>query len=148
MTNEKGDFLISQSKITVRYAETDKMAIVHHSNYPVWFEIARTNHIKQLGESYSSLEKRGLMLPLIELSCHYIKPAFYEDEVVISARVISLSCAKLEYYYTVERNGELLCTGKTKHGFVDSKTFKPINAKKFDPELFEKLKNSIEKIDE
>lgn len=136
--------MISQSRITVRYAETDKMAIVHHSNYPVWFEIARTNHIKQLGVSYSVLEQKGLMLPLIDLSCHYIKPAYYEDEIVVSARVISVSYAKLEYYYTVERDGELLCTGKTKHGFVDSETFKPINAKKFDPELFEKLKSSVE----
>lgn len=145
--NEKGDILISQSKITVRYAETDKMGIVHHSNYPVWFEIARTDYIKKLGVPYSVLEKKGLMLPLIDLSCHYIKPAYYEDEVVISACVSFLHYAKIEFSYTVMRGDELLTTGKTKHGFVDSKTFKPINAKKFDPELFEALKRNIEKID-
>ena len=64
--------MISQSKITVRYAETDKMGIVHHSNYPVWFEIARTDFIKALGVPYSVLEEKGLMLPLIGLSCRYI----------------------------------------------------------------------------
>lgn len=53
----------------------------------------------------------------------------------------------LEYYYTVSRGDQLLCTGKTKHGIVDSKTFRPINAKKFDPELFELLKKNVEKID-
>ncbi|MGN0442422.1 MAG: acyl-CoA thioesterase [Acutalibacteraceae bacterium] len=139
--------MISQSKITVRYAETDKMGIVHHSNYPVWFEIARTDFIKALGVPYSVLEEKGLMLPLIGLSCRYIKPAYYEDEIVISACVSSLHYAKIEFYYTVKRGEELLTTGKTIHGFVDSKTFKPINAKKFDKELYEALKNSIEKID-
>ena len=139
--------MISQSKITVRYAETDKMGIVHHSNYPVWFEIARTDFIKALGVPYSVLEEKGLMLTLIGLSCRYIKPAYYEDEIVISACVSSLHYAKIEFYYTVKRGEELLTTGKTIHGFVDSKTFKPINAKKFDEELYEALQNSIEKID-
>lgn len=139
--------MISQSKITVRYAETDKMAIVHHSNYPVWFEIARTDFIKKLGVPYSVLEEKGIMLPLIDLSCRYIKPAYYEDELIICAQVKSLSYAKIEFYYTVNKNGELIAEGTTRHGFVDSKSFRPINAKKFDPELFEKLKNSIEKIE-
>lgn len=139
--------MVSQSKITVRYAETDKMGIVHHSNYPVWFELARTEHIKSLGVSYSELEQRGMMLPLIDLSCHYIRPAHYEDEITITARVCSLFFAKMEYYYEVFRGDELLCTGKTMHGFVDSTTFRPINAKKFDPIIYQKIKDSIEEID-
>lgn len=139
--------MISQSKITVRYAETDKMAIVHHSNYPVWFEIARTDFIKSIGVPYSVLEQRGIMLPLIDLTCRYIKPAYYEDELIISAQVKLLTYAKIEFYYTVMRSGELLSEGTTKHGFVDSKSFRPLNVKKFDPELFEKLKESIEKIE-
>lgn len=139
--------MISQSKITVRYAETDKMGIVHHSNYPVWFEIARTDFIKKLGVPYSVLEQKGLMLPLVDLNCHYIRPAYYEDEVVISACVTFLHYSKIEFSYTVKRGDELLTTGKTVHGFVRSDTFKPINVKKFDFELFEKLKASIEEID-
>ncbi|WP_255910405.1 thioesterase family protein [Ruminococcus sp. zg-924] len=139
-----GDKMISQSKIIVRYAETDKMGIVHHSNYPVWFEIARTDFIKKLGVPYSVLEEKGLMLPLVDLSCHYIKPAYYEDEIVISACVSSLQYAKIEFSYTVKRNVELLTTGKTVHGFVESKTFRPINVKKFDSGLYEALKTSIE----
>ena len=135
--------MISHSKITVRYAETDKMGIVHHSNYPVWFEIARTDFIKALGVPYSVLEEKGLMLPLIGLSCRYIKPAYYEDEIVISACVSSLHYAKIEFYYTVKRGEELLTTGKTIHGFVDSKTFKPINVKKKIPELFAKISEDI-----
>jgi len=56
---------ISETEIIVRYAETDRMGIVHHSNYPIWFEAARTDFIKNLGMSYSKIEERGFMLPLI-----------------------------------------------------------------------------------
>ena len=147
MTTE-GMKMISKSRITVRYAETDKMGIVHHSNYPVWFELARTDYIKKLGVPYSVLEERGLMLPLTDLSCRFIKPAHYEDEIEIQAFAAAVSFAKIEYGYRVLRDGELLCTGMTRHGFVDSRSFKPINIKKFDNKLYELLKNNIEKIEE
>ena len=140
----KGEKLISHSKLTVRYAETDRMGIVHHSNYPVWFELARTDYIKKLGGPYSVLEERGLMLPLTDLSCRFIKPAYYEDEIEIQACVSDVSFAKIEYSYKVLRDGELLCTGQTRHGFVNSESFKPINIKKFDSELYELLKKNKE----
>jgi len=74
---------ISETEIIVRYAETDRMGIVHHSNYPIWFEAARTDFIKNLGMSYSKIEERGFMLPLIELTCRYKGAARYEDRLIV-----------------------------------------------------------------
>lgn len=67
----------SRSRIIVRYAETDQMGVVHHAVYPVWYEVARTDFIKQVGMTYSQMEQMGIMLPLIELQCRYLLPAHY-----------------------------------------------------------------------
>jgi len=79
--------LTSETRLVVRYAETDQMGIVHHSNYPVWFEAGRTDFIKGIGLPYSKIEEKGILLPLIELKCCYRGAARYEDEA-------SGSCSK------------------------------------------------------
>lgn len=70
----------ARTKVTVRYAETDRMGIAHHSNYPIWYEIARNDYIKMFGISYTDMENAGVMTPLLNLSCHFGIPALYEDE--------------------------------------------------------------------
>ncbi len=134
---------IDKLTITARYAETDMMGIIHHSVYPVWFEAARTHFIKSTGMTYSELERRGVMLPLAELSCQYILPIHYEDEVVVETRLSGLSFAKIEFSYRVILDGKTMAQGKTLHGFVDSKTFRPLSIKKVQPELYAKLKETI-----
>lgn len=122
----------SQSRIVARYAETDQMGVIHHAVYPVWYEVARTDYIKKLGISYSDLEKLGVMTPLVELSCRYISPARYEDELIAEVAVGDLSPARVEFQYQVFRIGEHtpLNTGRTLHAWVDAKTFRPVNMKK------------------
>lgn len=136
---------ISKTELTVRYAETDQMGIVHHSVYPIWYEAGRTDYIKMFGISYTEMEAAGVMMPLINLTCHYGIPAKYEDVVVVETRATKLSAAKMVLYYEVKRrsDGVLLGSGTTEHGFVDSKTFKPINVKKKLPELFAMISNDI-----
>lgn len=136
---------ISKTELTVRYAETDQMGIVHHSVYPIWYEAGRTDYIKMFGISYTEMEAAGVMMPLINLTCHYGIPAKYEDVVVVETRATKLSAAKMVMYYEVKRksDGVLLGSGTTEHGFVDSKTFKPINVKKKLPELFAMISNDI-----
>ena len=63
------------TKLTVRYAETDQMGVVHHAVYPVWFEMARTDYIKALGMSYAKMEEDGVMLPVAGITCKYRQPA-------------------------------------------------------------------------
>lgn len=130
---------INYLDIKARYAETDMMGIIHHSVYAVWFEAARTEIIKMAGISYSELEKSGIMTPLSQLNCKYLKPVKYEDVVTIETRISQLSFAKIEFSYRVMLGGEVMATGSTLHGFVDSKTFRPVNLKKQRPELFESL---------
>ena len=128
----------SKSEVTVRYAETDKMGIVHHSVYPIWYELARTDFVKIAGLSYNKMEEMGIMTPLLELECKYLKPAFYEDELTVEVCIEKMTPVRIIFNYKVYKNNILLNTGKTMHAFVD-KDLKPINAKKKFPEIYEKL---------
>ena len=138
--------MIVKSYITARYAETDQMGVVHHSVYPVWFEIGRTDFIKSLGVSYSNLEKEGIMLPLSVLTCKYHYPVHYEDNVVLETRLCKISAAKLEFKFSVnlKDSGILAAEGCTVMGIVSAKNFHPLNLKKANPELFKKLYEAIE----
>lgn len=123
-------------EITVRYAETDRMGIAHHSNYFVWFEAARTELIKKVGVSYSQIENEfGVYLPLVSCYCDFKKACFYEDKILVSARVNNLTPTRIKFYYEVKRDGFLCAKGFTEHAFVD-KNFKPINLEKKNKELF------------
>ena len=129
---------MSHTEVTVRDAETDCMGVVHHSVYPVWFEIARTDFIKEAGMSYADMEKAGIMLPVTGISCRYRLPARYDDTLVITAEVTRLTPARIEFAYTVIKKGEegIIAEGTSSHGFVDSSTFRPLNLKKVMPELY------------
>ena len=126
------------TEVTVRYAETDCMGVVHHAVYPIWFEIARTDYIKAAGMSYSDMEKGGVMLPVTGISCRYRAPAKYDDVIAITAKITRLTPARIEFSYEAvnARSGALLCTGTSSHGFVDAQTFRPLNMVKKMPELF------------
>lgn len=130
-------------EITARYAETDQMGIIHHSVYPVWFEVARTEFIKIAGITYTQFEKDGVMLPLSELSCRYIRPVHYEDRVIIEATVERLSFSRIVFHYRVLLEGELMAEGTTTHGFVSSQTFRPVNIKKVMPGFYDKLSEAV-----
>lgn len=132
--------MISQTKIIVRYAETDQMGIVHHSVYPIWYEAARTEAIKKIGMTYSTLEKNGIMTPLVELNSKYIFPAEYEDILTIQVDIAKLTPARIVFDYQVYKEGleKPINTGSTSHAWV-GRDLKPINLKKQYPEIFEKM---------
>lgn len=139
--------MASFSEITVRYAETDCMGVVHHAVYPIWFEIARTDYIKSVGMSYSDMEKNGVMLPVTGISCRYHLPAKYDDTLIVKATVSRFTPARIEFYYCVTRKGEeqILCEGTSSHGFVDAESFRPLNFKKAMPELYERMEQEYQK---
>lgn len=134
--------MYSESKIVVRYAETDKMGIVHHSVYPIWYEIARTNFIKSIGITYSELEKKGVMLPLVELTSKYILPANYEDELTIRIKIQKLTPARIIFGYEIYNKEKLINTGTTTHAFV-GKNLKPINLKKNMQDIYNKIEELV-----
>lgn len=131
--------------LEVRYAETDMMGIMHHSRYYPWFEVARTDFIKQIGMTYSEMEKMGIMMPLTETGAKYISGLKYEETAEVSCTLCELSVARCGFYYSVKRlsDGKITTTGITRHAFVDS-GFKPINLKKKFPELYEKFEKLVE----
>ena len=138
--------MISKSKVIVRYAETDQMGIAHHSVYPIWFELARTDLAKQAGLAYSKMEKMGVMMPLVELQCKYKKPAHYEDELIVTSTISKLSSIKVEFYYEVfgEGDNKPICTGTTVHALVSSNDFHIVNVKKDFPEIYAILEKMLE----
>ncbi len=131
---------ISKTELTVRYAETDMMGIVHHSRYYPWFEIARGEFIKKIGLTYSEMEKMGILLPLTETHCKYIQGLTYEDEVIITCSIEKLSVARIAFIYEVIRKKDMkkVSEGKTVHGFVD-RDMRPINMKKDYSDLWDKM---------
>lgn len=136
------EVLYSQSNVIVRYAETDRMGIVHHSVFPIWYELARTEFIKLTGMTYSKMEASGVMTPLVDLTCHYIRPAEYEDELVIKVWVGKLTPARIEFNYEVYHDQILINTGSTVHAWV-GKDLKPLNLKKNLPDIYEKIQKAL-----
>lgn len=109
----------SVSTVTVRYAETDMMGIVYHANYLPWFEIGRTQLLKEMGVSYRKLEEEGYRLPVLEVSVKYFRPATYDDTVEILTVLEEKPLLRIRLRYEVRRAGELLATGVSVHAFLD-----------------------------
>ncbi|WP_446899816.1 acyl-CoA thioesterase [Clostridium sp. LBM24168] len=132
----------SSTKIKVRYAETDKMGIAHHSNYYIWFEAARGDFIKKADITYKDMEKKGIMMPLVETYCKYSKAAKYDDDLIIETFIAEFNPVKISFNYRVlnENNGEVLAKGKTTQTFINEK-FKIINLQRKYPELWDKLQS-------
>lgn len=113
-------------RLRVRYAETDQMGVVHHSVYPVWFEVARSSLSRAVGVPYSGWERRGYLLMVAEVTCRYRRPAHYDDEVVVWVRVRSVASRGVVFEYRVENAaGALLAEGETRHVVVDRATGRP-----------------------
>ncbi|MFO7658313.1 MAG: thioesterase family protein [Bacteroidales bacterium] len=131
--------LTFETKIRVRYNETDRMGYVHHGVYPAYLEIARTEMLRSLGISYKELEDSGILLPVYSLSFDYKYPAFYDDELIVSCEMNMIPVVKLIIGYNVlNQNGQHICTAKSVNAFVNAQTRKPIRApglflKKFEP---------------
>ena len=133
---------VHKSKIRIRYAETDQMGYVYYGNYATFYEVARVEALRSLNFSYNELEKSGIMLPVLELQIKYIKPAFYDDEIVIETAISEMPKARIKFEYkTYNQIGDLLNFGNTTLVFVDIKTKKPTQAPK---DLLEKLAKFIE----
>jgi acyl-CoA thioester hydrolase len=108
------------SLVRVRYAETDQMQVVYHANYFVWFEIGRTDLLRDLGWSYREMEAAGFSLPVIEARCAYQRPARYDDEIEIrtTGRLVSPVRMAFDYEAVRRADGMVTATGHTTHAAV------------------------------
>lgn len=115
-----------QSKIRVRYSETDQMGYVYNGNYAAYYEIGRTEMMRSLGMDYATMEKEGVMLPLLELKCKFIKPAYYDQEITIKTIVKVLPAVRMLFDYELYNEAdELINIGSTTLVFFDIVKKKP-----------------------
>jgi acyl-CoA thioester hydrolase len=114
------DYIV-EATLRVRYAETDAMGIVYHSNYIVWFEVGRGEYMRQQGGDYAHFEAQGYYLPVIEVQTRYLAPARYGDLVTVRTRIEEVRSRQVTFAYEVvmAETGQLLATGQTKHVCVD-----------------------------
>ena len=129
---------VSETTVRVRYAETDRMGYVYYGNYTQYFEVGRAEALRQLGTSYKEMEERGVMLPVYTCNLKYLKPAYYDDLLVIKTTIKELPKARINFDYEVyNQKNELLNVGSTTLVFISIETMKPCPA----PESFmEKIK--------
>jgi acyl-CoA thioester hydrolase len=105
--------------IRVRYAETDRMGLLHHANYLVYFEQGRTELLRAQGFSYRDIEDQGFYLVLTKIQVRYKSPAYYDDLLTLRTTVVRTTIVKIEHKYELMRDGMLLAEGETTLGCVD-----------------------------
>lgn len=112
--------LTGETQIRVRYAETDRMGLLHHANYLVYFEQARTELLRAIGGNYKTMEDQGFFLVISKIEIKYRSPAYYDDVLTIRTTVTRSSPVRLEHRYEVFREGsKLVAEGSTTLACVD-----------------------------
>ncbi len=118
-----------ETKIRVEYHHTDQMGIVHHSNYVKFFEVARTEWLRAMGITYAEMERRGVMMPIVDVAVKYRNPALYDELISVTAFVDEVPMARMTFRYEVRgEDGREIATGSTTLGFIDSQTRRPQRA--------------------
>jgi acyl-CoA thioester hydrolase len=108
-----------ETAIRVRYAETDRMGLLHHANYLVYFEQARTELLRSFGLSYRDLEDKGFLLVITKVELRYKRPAFYDDLLTVHTTVAKTTAVRIDHVYEVFRDGTLIAEGGTTLACVD-----------------------------
>jgi acyl-CoA thioester hydrolase len=115
---------MSETRLRVRYAETDQMGVVYHSNHLIWFEVGRVELMRQMGFCYRDMEREdGRYIAVAEVTCRYKAPIFYDEEVIVRTWLKNVRESVLVFHYELARaeNGKLLAEGKTTHVVTDSR---------------------------
>lgn len=124
--------LIYETQIRVRYGESDRMGYAYYGNFPLYYEVGRTEMLRSLGLSYKSMEDEGIILPVINLQSNYIAPALYDDLLTLKTYLKELPTVRIKFEYEVYNEaGEKLNFGETTLAFSDSKTRKPERPPKY-----------------
>lgn len=129
--------IVYETKIRVWYKHTDQMGIVHHSNYICYYEAARSDFMRDVcGLSFAEVERRGIMMPILDVQSKYLRPARYDELLTVRLRIDELPAARLCFRYEIfNEHGDLLNTGATTLGFIHADTRRPCRC----PEWFMRL---------
>ena len=128
------------AEIRVGYKDTDKMGIVHHSNYIVYYEMARVEALRAWGMPYDEMEKRGIISPILEVHSKYIQPAFFDEVLTVRAIIEELPLVRLKVRYEIyNAAGTLINTGDTTLGFLNAESRRPCRAPQYVVEKLESM---------
>lgn len=136
--------LKAETKVRVRYQETDQMGVAYHANYLVWFEVGRTELMRKIGMPYAEFEKSGLFMPVLKAFCEYKHAIRYDDLLSIVTRFDQLGNVRHTFHYEIRREEKLHASGYTEHAFVNEKG-RPVILKKHSPFLWNFLLKALEK---
>jgi acyl-CoA thioester hydrolase len=103
------------SRVLVRYAETDQMGVVYHTNFLIWFEVGRTEYIRERSTSYRSMEEKGVYLPILESHCRIRASARFEDALEVRTWIDEMKTRRVIFAYEVRRGDKVLAQGSTVH---------------------------------
>ncbi len=114
------------TKIRVRYGETDQMGYMYYGNYAQFYEVGRVEMLRSLGLTYSGMEQSGIMMPVLEMNCKYLKPALYDEEITVKVILEKMPGIRIHFKYELfnEKN-ELINLGETLLVFINMKTNRP-----------------------
>lgn len=119
-------------KIRVRYKDTDQMGVVHHSNYIVYYEVARVAALRAWGMPYDEMEKSGIISPILEIGSKYIQPAYFDEELTVRVIIEEIPTVRLKVRYELYNEaGTLINTGHTWLGFLNAETRRPCRAPQY-----------------
>jgi acyl-CoA thioester hydrolase len=111
--------LTRHTRVRVRYADTDQMGVVYYANYMIWFEVARTEWLREAGWTYRDMEEQGIALPVIEAHCEYRQPARYDDDIELRTTGALITPVRIRFDYEVRREGTVpLASGHTVHAAI------------------------------
>jgi acyl-CoA thioester hydrolase len=114
------------TKLRVRYGETDQMGYMYYGNYAEFFEVGRVEMLRSLGLTYAGMEASGIMMPVLEMNCKYLKPARYDEEITINVSMAKMPGVKIHFKYDLyNEKEELIHVGETLLAFVNMKTNRP-----------------------
>ena len=130
--------------LTVRYCETDRMGIVHHSNYLRYLEQARTEFMRAAGYAYSDAERDGILIPVVSAELHFLSPCTFEDVLEIRTSVASFKGARLVMEYVITCGERTILRGTTSHAMTN-RELRPINIRNTCPRLYEVFTQSSDK---
>ncbi|MEJ7694089.1 thioesterase family protein [Daejeonella sp.] len=117
---------VHSTKIRVRYAETDQMGYMYYGNYAAFYEVGRVEMLRSLGMTYSSMEESGIIMPVAELKCKYIKPARYDEEITVKVIMETIPSVRIHFRYELSNEKEeLINVGETTLVFINQKKNKP-----------------------
>ena len=138
----KENIYTSETKIRVRYAETDQAGFVYYGNYAQYYEVGRVEALRKLGYTYKELEEKGIIMPVLSMNIKYIRPALYDDLLTIKTIIREAPVTRMNFEYEIlNESGRLLNKGETTLVFISKETYKTKKAPKWFTDLIENAIN-------